>query len=184
MRKVVTVFGSSIPIEGEEQYKIAYKLGSILAKNNFDICNGGNVGIMKAVSKGAVENGAKAIGITLGGYFNHHNKYLTEHIICNTLFERITRLINTGDAYVALQGGTGTLLELSTVWEFINKDLIPEKPFACHGKIWKPIINEMEKQIAREKRKTGLLKYFDTIEECAEYIIKNTGDSKQRSQNK
>lgn len=174
MRKIVTVFGSSIPVEGEKQYINAYKLGVILAKNNFDVCSGGNHGIMEAVSRGAVENGTKAIGITLGGHFNHHNKYLTQHIICNTLFERITRLINTGNAYIALQGGTGTLLELSAVWEFINKDLLTEKPFACHGPIWKPIIHAVEEQIKKEKRKTGLLKYFESIEKCAEYIIKNT----------
>jgi uncharacterized protein (TIGR00730 family) len=173
MRKTITVFGSSIPIEGEEQYTTAYKLGIILAKNNFDVCNGGNHGIMEAVSRGAVENGAKAIGITLGGYFNHHNKYLTQHIICNTLFERISRLINSGDGYIALQGGTGTLLELAAVWEFINKDLLNEKPFACHGNIWKPIIQSIEEQIKTEKRKTGLLKYFEEIEECAEYIIRS-----------
>jgi uncharacterized protein (TIGR00730 family) len=171
MRKIVTIFGSSIPVEDDEQYTNAYKLGVILAKNDLDVCNGGNHGIMEAVSKGAVENGAKAIGITLGGYFNHHNKYLTQHIVCDTLFERITRLINTGDAFIALQGGTGTLLELAAVWEFFNKEILDEKPFACHGTIWKPIIQTMEEQIAKEKRKSGLLKYFEGIEDCAEYII-------------
>ncbi len=174
MRKVVTVFGSSIPVKGEEQYEIAYKLGSILAKNNFDVCNGGNMGIMEAVSKGAVENGGKALGITLDGYFNSHNKYLTGHIVCKTLFERITKLINYGDAFIALQGGTGTLLELSAVWEFMNKEILTQKPFACHGKIWKPVIEVMEEQIKKENRKTGLLKYFDKIEDCAEWVIKNS----------
>jgi|WetSurMetagenome_2_1015567.scaffolds.fasta_scaffold701621_1 uncharacterized protein (TIGR00725 family) len=174
MRKIVTVFGSSIPVEGEEQYEIAYRLGAILAKNNFDVCNGGNMGIMEAVSRGAVENGGKAIGITLDGYFNSHNKYLTEHIICKTLFERINKLINTGNAYIALQGGTGTLIELSAVWELMNKEILTQKPFACHGKIWKPVIEVMEEQIAKEKRKNGLLKYFDKIEDCAEYVIKNS----------
>ncbi len=174
MKKIVTVFGSSIPIKGEEQYEIAYRLGAILAKNNFDVCNGGNMGIMEAVSKGAVENGGRAIGITLEGYFNSHNKFLTEHIACKTLFERITKLINTGDAFIALQGGTGTLLELSAVWEFMNKEILEQKPFACHGKIWQPLLEVMERQIAIENRKIGLLKYFDKIEDCAEYIIKNT----------
>ena len=72
--------------------------------------------------------------------------------------------------------------EVREVWELINKDLINEKPFACHGKIWKPIIVEIEKQIVKEKRKSGLLKYFDAIEECAEYIIKNTEFGTQNSE--
>jgi uncharacterized protein (TIGR00725 family) len=171
MRKVVTIFGSSVPLPNEEQYEIAYNLGAILAKYNLDVCNGGNRGIMQAVSKGAVDNGGNAIGITLDGVFNNHNPYLTEHIVCKTLFERITKLINTGDAYIILQGGTGTLLELASVWELMNKKFIKQKPFACHGKLWNPLINSMEEQLLLEKRKAGLIKYFDDIEACANYII-------------
>ena len=171
MRKVITIFGSSLPVFGDEQYTDAYKLGSLFAQSGFDLCTGGNSGIMEAVSKGAVENGAKAIGITLSGFFGTHNTFLTEHKAHDSLFDRIQELMETGDAYVALQGGTGTLLEMSAVWEFMNKGFLPEKPFACHGKLWKPIIDSIEEQIKREKRKTGLVKYFKSIEECAEYII-------------
>ncbi|MCU7495329.1 MAG: LOG family protein [Ignavibacteria bacterium] len=171
MRKIITIFGSSLPVFGENQYEDAYKLGSMFAANGFDLCTGGNSGIMEAVSRAAVDNGARAIGITLNGSFGSHNTFLTEHKAHDTLFERIQALIETGDAYVALQGGTGTLLEMAAVWEFMNKGFLREKPFACHGRIWKPVVDSMEEQIQREKRKTGLVKYFETIEECAEYII-------------
>lgn len=172
MRKVVTIFGSSVPLPGEEQYQVAYKLGSILAKNNLNVCNGGNRGIMEAVSKGAADNGGKAIGITLDGIFNNHNEYLTELIVCKTLFERITKLIETGDGFIILQGGTGTLLELASVLELMNKQFIHPKPFVCYGRLWKPLIDSMEEQLQIENRRTGLIKYLDDIEECAEYIIR------------
>ena len=94
---------------------------------------GGNLGIMEAVSKGAVRNGGKAIGITLDSTGFTSNKYLTEEIICSSLFDRITKLIQYGDGYVILQGGTGTLLELSAVWELMNKDLLAIKPIVCHS---------------------------------------------------
>ena len=74
---------------------------------------------------------------------------------------------------MVLQGGTGTLLELFLVWEFMNKKMIEIKPFACHGKMWKEIIDLMEKQIVKEKRKTGLIKCFEDIEECADYLIQS-----------
>lgn len=170
MNKSVTIFGSSIPVLGEQQYEDAYKLGSMLAKYGFNVCTGGNAGTMEAVSKGAVENGAETFGVTLKGYFDKHNKYLTKHLLCDTLFDRITNLVNGADAFVILQGGTGTLLELAVVWEFMNKGFLEQKPVACHGKMWKPVIEILEKQITLEKRRTGLVKYFDTIEECAEYI--------------
>jgi uncharacterized protein (TIGR00730 family) len=181
MKKSVTIFGSSIPVNGDEQYEYAYRLGCLLAQMGFNVCTGGNLGIMEAVSKGAVENGSEACGITLKGYFNNHNQYLTKHLICDSLFDRISNLVSHADAFIILQGGTGTLLELAVVWEFINKGFLVEKPIACHGKMWKPIIEEMDKQIKYEKRKSGLVRYFDTVEECVEYVKTCLNTSEERT---
>lgn len=173
MKKVVTVFGSSLPVQGEPEYEYAHRLGALLAKNGFDICNGGNSGIMEAVSKGALENGAYITGISVNHFRANSNKYLSELIVCDSLFERITKLVNKGDAFVILQGGTGTLLELASVWEFMNKNLMEHKPVACHSAMWDSIVFIMEKQIMREKRETGLIKCFDTIDEIAGFISAN-----------
>lgn len=171
MSKTVTVFGSSLPREYDEEYKIAYQLGKTLALNGFDICNGGNLGIMEAVSKGAVECGAKAIGVVVDLFLTQPNKYCSEVIRCKTLFERIETLIKNGDAYIILQGGTGTLLELASVWEFINKGIMEKKPIACHSLMWQKIVSLMEIQIIKENRTTDLVKTFIDIDECANFII-------------
>jgi hypothetical protein len=172
MRKAITVFGSSIPIEGDKEYAAAYKLGCLLAQQGFDINTGGYAGIMEAVSKGAVENDGKARGITLQYVNWPANKYLTEEIKCKTLFERITELIERGDAYIILQGGTGTLLEMAAVWEHMNKNLMNIKPIVCHSLMWKEIGFIIDKQIERERRVSGLVKYFDNVEDIVEYLIK------------
>ncbi len=170
-KKFVTVFGSSIPREGDDEYENAYKLGLMLAEKNINICTGGFHGIMDAVSKGATENNAESIGVTLDYYNARPSRYLTREIKCNSLFERLENLVEIGDAYIVLQGGTGTLLELALVWEYMNKGMLPEKPVACHSSMWNEIVSVMEKQISKEKRKTGLIKCFESIDECAEYII-------------
>ena len=46
MSKTVTIFGSSLPKPGEQEYDDAYKLGGILAKAGLNVCTGGNLGIM------------------------------------------------------------------------------------------------------------------------------------------
>ena len=171
VEKYITVFGSSIPKEGDAEYEVAYKLGKILGSNGFGVCSGGFQGVMDAVSKGAVENGSRAIGVTLNIYNSTPSKYLSENIVCSSLFERLTKLIEIGEGFIVLQGGTGTLLELALIWEYINKSMVVEKPFACHGDLWNKIAPIMEAQIEREKRKTGLLKCFNLIEDCADYII-------------
>lgn len=170
-KKFVTVFGSSIPKNGEVDYETAFKLGKKLAENNLNVCTGGFHGIMDAVSKGAVENGAEAVGVTLDFYNAAPSKYLSKEIKCDTLFDRLKNLVEIGDAYVVLKGGTGTLLEIALVWEFMNKGMIMEKPFACHSAMWNDIVNVMEKQISKEGRKTGLVKCFDDIYDCADFII-------------
>ncbi len=172
MKKTITVFGSSIPKQKDKEYQTAYSLGILLAKNGFNVCTGGYQGIMDAVSKGAFENGAEAIGITVDLWGAQPSKYLTKQIECKTLFERISKLVDTGDGYVILQGGTGTLLELSVVWEFMNKNLSTVKPVACHSKLWKEIVDVMEKQIEHEGRKNGLVKCFDSPEEIVDYLVK------------
>jgi len=173
MRKTVTVFGSSIPRPGDAEYESAFRLGSLLGKNNLNVCTGGFQGIMDAVSKGAVEAGTEAIGVTVDLFNAMPSKYLSTEIKCGSLFERLTKLVELGDAYIILNGGTGTLLELSLVWESINKNLIKEKPCASVGTMWTDIVNSMEKQIVKEKRKTELVKCYDDVETCAEYIIKS-----------
>lgn len=170
MNKTITVFGSSQPKPGEDQYKTAYELGVMLGKKGFNVCTGGFYGIMEAVSKGAVESGVEAIGITIDAWGLNSNKYLTKEIKCKTLFERVTKLTEMGDAFVILQGGTGTLLELAAVWELSNKKFIDHKPIACHSVMWKQIIGIMNEQMKKEGRSTDLVKAFDTVEDIAGFI--------------
>lgn len=170
MKKVITIFGSSKPLNNEEQYLTAYQLAKKLALNGFDICTGGFGGIMEAASKGAVEGGAEAIGVTVDLWNGRTNKFITKEIVCETLFERINKLIELGDGFVVLQGGTGTLLELAAVWEYCNKNMMYVKPIACHSSIWKVIVTEMNKQMLLEGRNAEIVRSFNSIEEIADYF--------------
>ena len=170
MKKIITIFGSAKPINNEEQYLTAYNLGKKLALNGFDICTGGFNGIMEAASRGAVEGGGEAIGITVNLWGRHINEYITREIKCSTLLERIDKLIGLGDGFVVLQGGTGTLLELAAAWEYSNKSLMDIKPITCHSSIWKTIVSEMNDQMKLEGRPADMVKTFDTIDEIVEYL--------------
>jgi len=173
MKKCVTVFGSAMPQPGEEEYETAYKLGKLLASNGFDVICGGYYGIMEAVSKGVTVNGRSATGVTLSYVKSKPNPFLTKVILCDNLFERIMKLIELGDAYIVLQGGTGTMLELAAVWEFLNKDLTNKKPVACYSTMWKEIGDIMNKQLEKEGRDVNLLSFFNDIEELVEFTAKD-----------
>ena len=163
MERTVTIFGSSIPKPGEEQYEIAYQLGSKLAEEGFNICTGGYGGIMEAASKGAYDKGGLVYAVTVDNWNSNPNPYITIEVRGKTLFERIEKLIEMGDAYIVLQGGTGTFLELAAVWEYANKKLQPEKPIICHSQMWKEIVVVMNKQMAYEGRRTDLVEISEDV---------------------
>ncbi|HMN23035.1 MAG TPA: LOG family protein [Ignavibacteriaceae bacterium] len=173
MNKTITIFGSALPKEDDEQYKFAYQLGAALAKNGFNICTGGYGGIMEAASKGAFDNAGFVYGVTVELWEKNPNPYITVEVREQKLFERITKLLELGDAYVILQGGTGTLLEFAAVWEFANKNLQQPKPVICHSQMWKEIVEAMNKQMLLENRRNDLVKCSDSVEEIVEYLKDN-----------
>jgi uncharacterized protein (TIGR00730 family) len=170
MNKTITIFGSAIPPADDAQYKFAYELGASLAKNGYNICTGGYGGIMEAASKGAYDNAGYVYGVTIELWNKEPNQYLTVEVREEKLFERITKLLELGDAYVILQGGTGTLLEFAAVWEYANKNLQQPKPIICNSNMWKEIVNVMNKQMYLENRRTDLVKCADSVDEIVEYL--------------
>jgi uncharacterized protein (TIGR00725 family) len=118
---VVTVFGSAALTTEHLEYKKAMKLGRLLAEHKMTVCNGGYGGIMEAVSRGAREAGGKVLAVTLRNSKARVNSWVNREIKVASWQNRLFRLIREGDAYVVMDGGTGTLVELFVVWEMLNK---------------------------------------------------------------
>lgn len=174
MKKIIAVFGSSIPKPGDREYETAYNLGKGLAASGFDVCSGGFQGIMEAVSKGAVENNAAAIGVTVDNNWGvAPNQFITKEIRTKVLFERISRIVEISSGFVVLNGGTGTLLELAVVWEYLNKGLMKNKPVVALGEIWEDLIQLVDKRMIFENRNEGLVKQAANVEECMDILLKS-----------
>lgn len=168
----ITIFGSALPFEGDREYEVAYNLGRLLTLNGFEIVSGGAEGTMDAISKAAFDNGAEIItGVTLKQFADCTNKYVNNNIECDELFVRIEKLMELGDAYVVLPGGTGTLLELSAVWEYINKGFSEHKSIVCIGDFWKPLVDLVDNRMIFEGRNTGLVKLAKNETEAVKFLI-------------
>jgi len=170
--KYITVFGSAKPQRGDEEYEIARELGELIAKGGFGVVSGGYGGIMQAVSEGCSAFGGKAIGVTVASFGRKPNPFLSEIIETDSIFERIETLMELGDGFVVLSGGTGTLLELAVVWEMFNKGVLPPKPVAVHGEMWKCLIDTMKRRMEFEKRSPIPLQHFRTVKECFEFVAR------------
>ena len=144
-RKIITVFGTSKAQPGDSVFELAETIGRLLAENGFTIANGGYSGTMLAAAKGAAETGGHVIGVTCRAFKRGKaNEYVQEEIETDYLAERLAKLIELGDAYLVLPGGTGTLLELADVWEHKNKGFSnSDKPIILVGAFWQPLVGMM-----------------------------------------
>lgn len=142
--KIITVFGSSRPHEGDADYEDARQLGRALADHGFAVCSGGYGGVMAAVSRGAKEAGGTTYGVTADFFKTAKlNTWIDHEIRVNTWEARLFELIRRGDGFVACKGGTGTLVELAVVWEMLNKSVMTAKPFVVLGDFWQPILDRV-----------------------------------------
>lgn len=141
--RIITVFGSSRPQEGDPDYEHARGLGRELAQRGFRVCSGGYGGVMEAVSRGAKEAGGGTLGVTAEFFRATANAWVDEEIRVAKWEERLFELIRRGDGFVACKGGTGTLVELAVVWEMLNKSVMSGKPFVVLGDFWQPILERV-----------------------------------------
>jgi uncharacterized protein (TIGR00730 family) len=144
--KTVTIFGSSLPGEGTTAYADAMRLGKLLAGSGFAICNGGYGGLMEATARGAREAGGHTVGVTCAVWPFRANPWVAEEIRTKSFPERIMTLIERGDAYAVLPGGTGTLAELALAWEMMNKSSLSKtvggrRPLLVMTPYWQPVID-------------------------------------------
>jgi len=141
--KVITVFGSSRPREGDSHYALAQNLGAALAAQGFVVCSGGYGGVMEAVSRGAKESGGRTLAVTAEFFRARANRWIDREVRVASWQERLFELVRLASGYVACPGGTGTLVELAVVWEMINKRVMRGKPFVALGDFWQPIIERV-----------------------------------------
>ena len=170
--KIITIFGTGRAREGDSVYALAYEVGKLLAQAGFTIANGGYGGTMLAAAKGAAEAGGEIIGVTCSAFKNSTaNEYVSREIVTSSLDERLDTLIELGQAYVVLPGGTGTLLELAKVWELKNKGFLKtNKPIILLGGFWKPLVDSVATDDPDSSRH---VKSADGPEQAIQLIIEN-----------
>ena len=144
MDKIITIFGSGESNLESSFYKESEDIGKFLAGNGFVICCGGYGGTMEAACKGAKSAGGRTIGITIDYPGSKPNEYVDENVVMPNWVERLMELVAIGDAYVVLKGGSGTLVEISSVIEMMNKKIMKEKPVVFYGSFWKDVIKTLE----------------------------------------
>lgn len=151
-RPVVSVFGSATVSEGSPLYNEGMRFGAGLAQAGFDVATGGYGGLMEAVSRGASEGGAQVLGFTCDRLEAWRpvrpNAWVQAQVRCPTLRERVVRLIEAGQALVALPGGVGTLSEIALSWSMLQTGELSPRPMLLVGDAWRRTIDEFLERAA------------------------------------
>lgn len=138
----VAVFCASKP-EGTRKLRyldLAHRFGVMLAESGFACVNGGNLGMMTELCRGAHTAGGVVHAICLDqeGRKMEHDCH-TERESFSDLGERQHRLLQLGDAYVALPGGTGTLSKVTEVVASKGLGLYRGRLMICVGDLYAPL---------------------------------------------
>jgi len=160
----ITVFGSARPEPGSAAYAQARDLGQRLAEAGYTVVNGGYSGTMEAVSRGATERGGTVIGVTCAVFDDRRlggNPYLTRSMHAPDLLARLRQLVELGDAYVVLDGGIGTLLELFLVWNLLAIGSL-QKPCLLVGAHWRDVLASLSQHTQIGPQHTAMLRVVDT----------------------
>ena len=97
----------------EEEGRMAYELGGLLARGGAIIVCGGLGGVMDAACRGAKEEGGVTIGVLPGPFRGDANPYVDYCIATDMGQARNAIIVRTADAVVAVGGEYGTLSEIA-----------------------------------------------------------------------
>jgi len=162
--KTVSVFcGATVSAQKKQQYfKLAYRAGKLLAYGGFRIVCGGGRGLMHELCRGAKNQGGETVGFCLDKKNLTHSDCLSKRIMIKDLYLRQQKILDAGDAYLALPGGVGTFFE---ILEIIEKKKVGEislnKPFVIVDKYF----NDLKKQLTLS-HKNGF-----TPEEIDDFVV-------------
>ncbi len=174
--KNVTVFGHADYPEDAPEYRKTFETTKLLAEAGYTIVDGGGPGIMKAATMGAKSVGGHAIGVTLypsgsDATLNFEGRdpgnEIDEEVKTGTYLERTLKLIELGDVYLVMNGGTGTVSEFGMAWGLARLHFGCHKHLILYGSWWHQI---MEAFAANMKIREEALKVYHIVDEPHEVL--------------
>lgn len=176
IQSVCVYCGSSSNVD--EAYKdAATRLGNLIAETGWDVVyGGGRVGLMGLVADGALEKGAKVIGIIPEHIEEREVQHdsLTEMHVVDTMHIRKAMMVEKSQAFVILPGGLGTLDELFEImtWKQLG---LHDKPIVVVNMkgYWAKLV-ELTQSLAdagfMRQEDMGLFTVVDSVEDVPQAL--------------
>ena len=182
MRPAVTIFGSARTAEDAPTYQLARDLGRLLGENGFSVVTGGGPGVMEAANRGALESGARSVGLNIRlPEEQEPNPYTTLSLDFRYFFVRKVMLVKYATAFVLFPGGFGTLDEFFETLTLIQTGKVQRFPLILVGSdYWNGLSSWIDDClvgdhfIASEDRR--LYEMVDTAAEVLDIVVSASGE--------
>jgi uncharacterized protein (TIGR00730 family) len=147
--RAVTVFGSARTPPGHPEYEAARELAHRLGRHGFAIITGGGPGIMEAANRGAVEAGAKSIGLGIELPTEQGlNEWVGLPLEFHFFFTRKVMFVRYASAFVVFPGGFGTLDELFEALTLRQTQKIRHFPVILVGtEFWSGLVDWLKERM-------------------------------------
>ena len=153
MTKVCAMFGSARPTPDLVIYRQSRLAAFMLATAGWTIATGGGPGLMQACNEGALQACESGSVCSLGysiylPFEAETNPAVQEDTHHKNFFTRLEQFSQC-DAFIALPGGYGTMLEILTVVQLLQVDHMQSKPLILVGEDWKKLMGDSESILQR-----------------------------------
>ena len=123
----ITVYLGANQVNSDRLISATKELGAFIGKRGDTLVYGGSkMGMMGILADSVLASGGKVIGVEprvfVENEFQHSG--ITELIVTEDMQERKAKMIELGDAFIALPGGTGTLDEISEIMSLVSLNVI------------------------------------------------------------
>lgn len=180
--KTVAMFGSARPAATTELYFNTVQAARLLAENGWTIATGGGPGLMEAANTGAklgCEGSTCSLGYSIYLPFESEtNAAVQRDCHHDNFFTRLKQFTDECDAFIALPGGYGTMLEILTVIQLLQVRHMENKPLILVGNMWHDIMNYSSNRMWRDRFISDNEQFFHwnamTPMEAAERLIRAT----------
>jgi len=148
MTKTVAMFGSARPGPDSLLYLQTQEAAGILSAAGWTIATGGGPGLMQAANEGALsackDGEVCSLGYSIYLPFEAEtNPAVQEDTHHKTFFTRLEQFSQC-DAFIALPGGYGTMLEILTVVQLMQVDHLKPVPLILVGAEWHSLLRRSE----------------------------------------
>jgi len=114
-------------------YRMAMRVGELLAERGCIVINGGLGGVMEASAKGAKLRGGITVGIIPSDSKEHSNPYVDVVVVTNMGHARNVIIAHSSDALIAIGGEYGTISEMAIALKLGKKVVAIEPPVVLPG---------------------------------------------------